>query len=522
MKMVKTVLLGTAAGLVAVAGAQAADMPVKAKPVQYVKICSLYGDGFYYIPGTDTCLKMGGYLRVQAEYNMGAGGIAIGSGAGESAQARFDRVDTNDINYRTRAAISWDVRQQTEYGTLRTYIRTGIQVTTPVDTEGGAVFWDRAFMQFAGFTVGKTQSFFDLFTYGGGMSYHNVRTAGDTGAAGLTVWAYTAQFGNGFSGTLSAESPAGHNRAGVVDVSNNNNSISLVSGAVQNNGFFAVNGVVGADTAFSSSAAGNGFRMPDVIANLRVDQAWGFAGVSVALHEVGGGYYGNPNNVNNGHPADKLGWAVAVGGLLNLPGGDQFGVNFAYGEGASGYATNIGTGMQTYNASTSVGVGWLTDGVFGTGTDVELTRVWSINAAYQHIWNAKWKTSVFGGYVKVDYNSTATGLINSRFSAVGAANCGVATIGAQTFFSVTPGVGNSCNPDFSFFEIGTRTQWNPVPQLDIGLEVLYSHINTAYKGAATYVGTGGGGTNGARPPVTSIDDQNIWSAMFRWQRNFYP
>src|SRR5262245_30407064 len=72
MKIVKSLLLGTAAGLVAVAGAQAADMPVKAAPVQYVKICSLYGDGFYYIPGTDTCLKMGGYLRVQAEYNMGA------------------------------------------------------------------------------------------------------------------------------------------------------------------------------------------------------------------------------------------------------------------------------------------------------------------------------------------------------------------------------------------------------------------------------------------------------------------
>ena len=51
MKMVKSLLLGTAAGLVAVAGAQAADMPVKAAPVQYVKICSLYGDGFYYIPG---------------------------------------------------------------------------------------------------------------------------------------------------------------------------------------------------------------------------------------------------------------------------------------------------------------------------------------------------------------------------------------------------------------------------------------------------------------------------------------
>ena len=70
MKMVKSLLLGTAAGLVAVAGAQAADMPVKAAPVQYVKICTLYGDGFYYIPGTDTCLKMGGYIRVQAETHM--------------------------------------------------------------------------------------------------------------------------------------------------------------------------------------------------------------------------------------------------------------------------------------------------------------------------------------------------------------------------------------------------------------------------------------------------------------------
>src|SRR5260221_3760461 len=63
MKMVKSLLLGTTAGLVAVAGAQAADMPVKAAPVQYVKICSLYGDGFYYIPGTDICLKVGGYVR---------------------------------------------------------------------------------------------------------------------------------------------------------------------------------------------------------------------------------------------------------------------------------------------------------------------------------------------------------------------------------------------------------------------------------------------------------------------------
>ncbi|MBM3529599.1 MAG: porin, partial [Alphaproteobacteria bacterium] len=74
MKMVKSLLLGSAAGLVAVAGAQAADLPVKAKPVEYVKVCSLYGAGYYYIPGTDICMKIGGYVRT--EWSYGSGGDA--------------------------------------------------------------------------------------------------------------------------------------------------------------------------------------------------------------------------------------------------------------------------------------------------------------------------------------------------------------------------------------------------------------------------------------------------------------
>ena len=71
MKMVKSLLLGSAAGLIAVAGAQAADLPVKAKAVEYVKICSLYGVGYYYIPGTDTCIKIGGYVRLRSVSQRG-------------------------------------------------------------------------------------------------------------------------------------------------------------------------------------------------------------------------------------------------------------------------------------------------------------------------------------------------------------------------------------------------------------------------------------------------------------------
>jgi hypothetical protein len=244
-------------------------------------------------------------------------------------------------------------------------------------------------------------------------------------------------------------------------------------------------------------------------ANLRVDQAWRFAGVSAATHDASGGYYGGVNCVNNGHPADKLGWAVAVGGLLNLGGGDQAGINFVYSEGATGYATNIGSGMSIYNASSSVGFGWISDGVFANGTEVELTRAWSINAAYQHIWNPKWRTLIFGGYVNIDYNSNATALICAS-RATGGLPLTLPSAGAGQ------PVGFNCSPDFSFFEVGTRTQWNPVPQLDIGLEILYSKLNTAFKGVANVP------ANASRPAVAAIDDQDVWSAMFRWQRNFYP
>jgi len=508
--IMKSLLLGTAAGLVAVAGAQAADMPVKAAPVQYVKICSLYGDGFYYIPGTDTCLKMGGYLRVQAEYNMGGGGVPVGDApAGTVLGAgRFTRDLTNDINYRVRGAISWDIRQQTEYGTLRSYIRFGAENTTPANTGGGTTFnpfWDRAFIQFAGFTVGRSQSFFDLFTYGGAYSYHNVRVSGDTGASGQNLWAYTAQFGNGFSGTLSLEDP----------LTRKGNTVDLAAA-----GFPLIpSASLGADNAFVSNlgangGAGFGFRVPDIIANLRLDQAWGFAGISAALHDASGAYYGI-NNVNNGHPADRYGWAMAAGAKFNLQGGDMIGFNVCYTEGAPGFCTNNNQ-WTLYNNSDSVGVGWIADGVFNTGTDIELTKVWSALVGYEHIWNPKWRTSVFGGYVNVQYGSAAAnGILQHTPGALAA--CGVAPVGVINA-GITLLPGNSCSPNQSFWEAGTRTQWNPVPQLDVGLEVLYSQRNTAFKGAASLP------ANGSRPIVVNgiIDDQNVWSAMFRWQRNFYP
>src|ERR1700730_15200283 len=89
MKMVKSIILGSAAGLLAMSGAQAADLPVKAKAVEYVSICSLYGACFFYIPGTDTCIKLGGYLRADTTFNSsGTQGAPAWSGD-SGAQDRY-------------------------------------------------------------------------------------------------------------------------------------------------------------------------------------------------------------------------------------------------------------------------------------------------------------------------------------------------------------------------------------------------------------------------------------------------
>ena len=115
MKMIKSLILGSAAGLVAMSGAQAADLPVKAKAVEYVRICSLYGAGFYYIPGTDTCIKLGGYLRVETAFNA-----SVFNGAYSGANGAQNRL-SNYYTARSRQDLNFDTRTATEYGIVRTY-----------------------------------------------------------------------------------------------------------------------------------------------------------------------------------------------------------------------------------------------------------------------------------------------------------------------------------------------------------------------------------------------------------------
>ncbi len=64
----KSLLLGSAAAFAVVGGAQAADLSV-AEPVDYVRVCDAFGVGYWYIPGTDTCLKIGGYVQFDVKFH---------------------------------------------------------------------------------------------------------------------------------------------------------------------------------------------------------------------------------------------------------------------------------------------------------------------------------------------------------------------------------------------------------------------------------------------------------------------
>src|SRR6516165_2355734 len=387
MKMVKSLLLGTAAGLVAVAGAQAADMPVKAAPVQYVKICSLYGDGFYYIPGTDICLKIGGYVRGEYFYNYGSSGTN-GPMAGTSGMK--DRFDGHDFLMRTRAYAWFDSRQQTEYGTLRSYLQIGVNYDSP-NVTSTSFNANRAFIQFAGFTVGTAQSFYDF--YSSPASSFFGPNASDTGDGGWKVFAYTAQYGNGFSATFSIEEPRSFS------------TVAPQSGTLNTN---LGNLVLGVNTSDQDKAK---TRFPDLVQNWRVDQAWGSAQLMIAAHDVSGGYYAaNPVALLGaaapctsavggflglgtgtitgsevcGHPADKLGWAVGGGSRHNFPRRDYFQWQATYTQGAVRYVafTPAGAFSPVMFNGQNFGYGFFSDGIFSNATqDIQLTTVWGINAA---------------------------------------------------------------------------------------------------------------------------------------------
>ena len=140
---IKSLLLGSAAALAAVSGAQAADAIIAAEPepMEYVRVCDAFGTGFFYIPGTETCLKVGGYVRFETQF--------------------FEDADDDlDWNARTRAYLSFDARSDTELGALQSFI--AVRTWAEGDYDGGELEIDEAYIKLGGFKVGYGYNYWDI------------------------------------------------------------------------------------------------------------------------------------------------------------------------------------------------------------------------------------------------------------------------------------------------------------------------------------------------------------------------
>jgi len=526
--MVRNFVLGSAAGLLAIGGAQAADLPVKAKAVEYVRICSLYGAGFFYIPGTDTCIKLGGYLRVDTTFNGGIHGQPAWSGdLGQQNRYR------DYFASRSRLALTIDTRTATEYGVVRTFGQADFQfgtlggstfnpnsinTTSPVggaqllDTAGGGyVAVEYAFIQFAGFTFGKSSSAYSTPWNGFPGNINSNLLGGNNTDTGVNNIQYTAQFGNGVSGTIGLDDPTVWNRTAVYNLS------------------LPLNATLNAGNAYA------GVHAPDVVGNIRIDQAWGLFQISAAAHEVNGSYNvlnttavpagatglagASPTALSeiSGHPETKWGGSVmAALNIKNIPtgAGDDIKVDASYAKGdtknviatsgtSPSFAMFGGSGIGAYQ---SVGFGTTTDAVYlpvanGGDGSLHLTESFGVRGAFNHNWDPYWSSSLFGSYSAVRYDGTAKANICTNYSTATKFVGGV-----QAF---------TCNPDYNVSQLGVVTRWTPVKNLTFSAEVQWFHLDQKFSGVATL------GPTAPKPStVYEFKDQDTFLLQLRAQRNF--
>lgn len=513
MTILRGIVCGSAAGLLGFTAAQAADLPVKAKAIEYVKVCSLYGAGFYYIPGTDTCIRIGGVIRLDTAFN----GVPYDIPNWQGGAAGANSYNRSYYGNRERLNLFVDTRTASDYGVVRTYANLEFDFQPGRDNiAGGYLAVDWAFIQFAGFTFGKAVSQFDpQWTLGRPMISSGFLT-GSYDATGIPQLAYTASFGGGVSATIALEDAQPYRSAGVVNTSA---------------GWLGPFGVptVGYGTT-PNTFLGNvqtGDHAPDIVGNLRLDQAWGSLHVGAAAHEVHGTYYTSSNS-DSGHPASTWGFATtAAFELKGLPTGtsDSLKAEATFASGAAKYVFGgtvdvIGGGrFATVGSGTGTGgsmaMGYVLDGVYGglssaTGTGIVKSNAWDMSAYYEHYWTPAWRTSIFGSYSHIGYGAAGDALLNAASN--GGLLLAAAGVPAGSF-----GGTNTGSWSLGIAQVGTKTSWTPVQNLTLSAEFIYSRLDQHLNG----VYTAGASVPGAAPGTTfQMKDQNLYNGAVQIARSF--
>jgi hypothetical protein len=510
MTLIKSLLLGSGAGIVAVASAQAADLPTrKAAPVEYVKVCNVGGITGWTLPGSDTCVKFSGYITAQFEggnlntqYSWGSlanAGIAAANPfvpqnpAVATAIAAVSGLDTrntqrvllqasaaqqnttfyrDEFGWTTRANFGFDMASNTAYGPLIGHFDINSENGNGFDNTGGYTYLNTGYLTWAGITAGKAQSFFS-FT-GGGDNWANFASPDRKGFNEPDLVAYTASFGGGFTATISAESP-----------SCNGAEYNVKSGSCG-----SPNGSGGGTQLTEGTLHYGGERWPDLVGALHVKQGWGEAQVSGVIHDVNveDSAYANAPFDQHGIAGigvgcgltqtvpcnayhQQVGWAVDAGVKVNLTGwwggfwgaGDDFLVTGAYSQSAVWYSglpdMMWGENGQVNGNGQSM---YMSDAFFNPVTNSwSKPTAWSISALIEHHFTPQFYLDLEGSVGQLKWNNQGGGC-----TLVGLAGCTLANFGQ-----------GAVSPSATTWLVGADLGWNPVTNLNFDLELMYQGTN---------------------------------------------
>jgi len=481
--MFNKMLLASAAVIVTVAGAQAADLPSKkAAPVNYVKICDTYGAGYFFIPGSETCLKIGGRVRYDLMYT--------GTGDYFGADGKRDVSVQDTYGMHARGRITLDARTASDYGTVRTYLglqtsyNTGLMsgVQSPYGDSSAADYISKkttlpslemAYIQFAGFTAGKMPEIASSDWFGN--MYNAQRSPSfSTGVFGI---AYTAILGGGFSATIGIEDNDGfdgNNVAAFSKVSSSSTvtTVAYSSGTTCPAGSFdlAIAGgtpVVGAECGVvgTTSALVGGLKapyqtpydaLPLIAGKLVWDQSWGQMQVSGGVAQnrsvlVSNSAGAAPSSATAAtYNITRTGYAI--GGQLTLNAdmiakGDKFYLLGGYSNGLNklGYKTAHKDSGESRNID-GIGQSFTNFTCNSTGTICDNTKSTWGTIAFLHYWTPSIRQNVLAGMAWVDPGAYAR---------------------SQT----------AATQKTTYTQLGTNLIWSPAKGLDIGVEATYNRAS---------------------------------------------
>ncbi|BCJ91266.1 outer membrane protein [Terrihabitans soli] len=326
-------------GVALVAGAANAQELPFAEPDEFVKVCGGHGKGFFYIPGTDTCLRVSGLVRSDQRYEN------------DSRDA-----EANDFHTDLRGRIQFDARTETDFGTLRSYIEFEGRADTysgDYDDGAGAFLPRNAYIEFAGFTAGHlNRSLFDYAPY-----KHMSDLFSDER---VNTLAYTAKPADGVQAVI-----------GIEDK------------------YFRANPNDGLDSELDQT-------WPNAIVTLTLKKDWGEARLGAAVQD-------NEGDRDIGADGDATGWALQTGLILNLPSevkGSRLWAEGVYSSGAGSYAG--GEDFRVNFVAASIGGRTVRDQRDDGAGNLLNTDVWSAGGGVKWFWTEKWHSNVSAIYSDVD------------------------------------------------------------------------------------------------------------------------